>query len=1214
MEELIDSSGTLFSDTTVVVHISGNKENSGRILKTNQGLTKVFGYNKTEVMGHQINILMPSLYARRHNEFVEKYFDTGHATVFNTERTFYGLHRNGFCFCIKLFVKHMPSLDEGIQYVGMMKQQQSEFEFILTSPKGVIDSFTSGVTSLLNLPATLFKEVDINIQILAPDLIKVFGAGDNKKKTLLDKYKEPGGQKLTFITPKHFADHANTGKKKSSYNALKGIHSRGNVADYSKKGKTLTYREINKILNKKDAHMERQISPQDLLSTYEYNDYDSKQVVKCEIFDLAYGNEYKDIESLRVRVFKIPKATPKQLASGVEQGSEYMDELAEPDFSIPSIKDAEEAGRQSEKADLYKLVVNSDEELVRPSGKEESKERPETQTTEKLPNNVVTTEGRQETLGEKYKSKGEDMKVVSEESSEHADKEQKSIKNSEPKEDLDEGTPRVNLGDIKGPQFTNRDAPIIDEHDAEGQDDAHGSEHPHSTGRGGKEDQKARKHAHSRSSKALPELHFRGNREGKPGTVINDETHNTLQARIQGLKQKTSQKDEEMPPEIIGIDVTDENVIKANSPIRRLRSTGGQNADEAHPGSLLNRPDSARGQLKLAETKSAGDHFATVQKEAGRDTLGKSKERKSSTKLPADSTINRMGRMQRSNKLRIADDDYDPERAAQQEYQLTEEELKLRKSIYDSIAKKNKDKKKEEVKKETAKKPKDDSEDEKEEKENSEEHSEEEKSEKEQEITALEELETEQDTTSSVASASKSSATRSYYSLRAAIDEKFIPPSMRKMTYIAQLVFLLILGLAITYFALTIVRYNKTKNNIKGLANSQLRINSLTNVGLHVTNMMIISADYVQHQEDPELDQTDSFIYDSLEVTQENFTQMAVKLKAEADLLKSSQTELSMRADDFSSKTLEVVNPADVSMQYMPVPQMESTMIYTMWQTLIEIVVCSYRIANMEIGTIDGDAEATTYVVDKNLLNSIIVKLDPAADALEENIKSRMNQSSMLFMILLIVASVALFLSTILLIPVVNKIKKNKQDVFELFMHVKKHQANNELRRCKKFIIENQTGQETEMIAVEGEEDVEDIDTTNDQLKKLQNITSYGTSRRKFKRLVLNLGLVMFKFVFLILIIEGYFILSYFLARSFLDHAKSLTMELNRLMSRKPTNSLLLVMQKYPLPSQCNRAIIFKNYNLTLKNRDAAEYMEEFQGKLYEDEEKLLDVSSVNNE
>ena len=213
LDELIKSSDVLFADETVVIHVSGNKDTAGRILKSNQGLAKIFGYSKSEVNGHTINILMPSLFAKRHNEFLDKFFKTGHKSVFNTERNFFGLHRNGCCFHMKMLIKQMPNLSEGIQYVGMICQIHNDCEYIITDMKGVIDCFSGGITSILNLPVALFKDTDINIQILAPELMNVFSSVD-KKRQILEKYKEAGGQKLTFYIPKDFANQTQNETKK----------------------------------------------------------------------------------------------------------------------------------------------------------------------------------------------------------------------------------------------------------------------------------------------------------------------------------------------------------------------------------------------------------------------------------------------------------------------------------------------------------------------------------------------------------------------------------------------------------------------------------------------------------------------------------------------------------------------------------------------------------------------------------------------------------------------------------------------------------------------------------------------------------------------------------------------------------------------------------------------------------------------------------------
>jgi PAS domain S-box-containing protein len=111
----------LFSDNTTVIHMSGNKESLGKILKTSQSLSKVFGYSKTEVVGHSINIVIPAIMARKHTEFLERYFKLGRQVIFFVETQLFATHRNGHCFPVKILVKQMPTLSEGIQYVGMLR-------------------------------------------------------------------------------------------------------------------------------------------------------------------------------------------------------------------------------------------------------------------------------------------------------------------------------------------------------------------------------------------------------------------------------------------------------------------------------------------------------------------------------------------------------------------------------------------------------------------------------------------------------------------------------------------------------------------------------------------------------------------------------------------------------------------------------------------------------------------------------------------------------------------------------------------------------------------------------------------------------------------------------------------------------------------------------------------------------------------------------------
>lgn len=89
---------------------------------------------------------------------------------------------------------------------------------------GVIDSFSKGVTGLLGLTPSLFKDKDsqINIQILAPELIKFFLETSSKGRPPKSKYRETGGDTLNLILPRDFHNIAKSETKVNSRSRQKG--------------------------------------------------------------------------------------------------------------------------------------------------------------------------------------------------------------------------------------------------------------------------------------------------------------------------------------------------------------------------------------------------------------------------------------------------------------------------------------------------------------------------------------------------------------------------------------------------------------------------------------------------------------------------------------------------------------------------------------------------------------------------------------------------------------------------------------------------------------------------------------------------------------------------------------------------------------------------------------------------------------------------------
>ncbi len=89
----------------------------------------------------------------------------------------------------------------------------------------------------------------------------------------------------------------------------------------------------------------------------------------------------------------------------------------------------------------------------------------------------------------------------------------------------------------------------------------------------------------------------------------------------------------------------------------------------------------------------------------------------------------------------------------------------------------------------------------------------------------------------------------------------------------------------------------------------------------------------------------------------------------------------------------------------------------------------------------------------KNCQNSVLEALKSSTDAIINESESSRESNMQIFLYLLIAASCSLFISLIFLTPVINKVKRNKQDVLELFTHkqIDKH-IDDQLKVCRNFV------------------------------------------------------------------------------------------------------------------------------------------------------------------
>ncbi len=123
-----------------------------------------------------------------------------------------------------------------------------------------------------------------------------------------------------------------------------------------------------------------------------------------------------------------------------------------------------------------------------------------------------------------------------------------------------------------------------------------------------------------------------------------------------------------------------------------------------------------------------------------------------------------------------------------------------------------------------------------------------------------------------------------------------------------------------------------------------------------------------------------------------------------------------------------------------------------MWEAIMEVIVSAFRISTLDISNVVDD-QVSVYLLMRNCLNSILENLNSSTDAIINESENSRQQNMNIFLYLLIAASCSLCISLIFLIPVINKVKKNKQEVLELFTHknIDKH-IDDQLKVCRNFV------------------------------------------------------------------------------------------------------------------------------------------------------------------
>jgi len=187
-------------------------DRSGAIRSVNHATERLFGYTVEELIGRNVKILMPELYAHAHDTYLANYLRTGEKKIIGIGREVVGKRKDGSVFPMDLSVGETRNGDQPI-FVGIIRdisarkaaelaQRESELRLrsiletvadaiIVIDAGGVIQSFSPAAERLFGYG--LDEVVGRNVKILMPSPYRQGHDG------YLDRYLRTGERRIIGI-------------------------------------------------------------------------------------------------------------------------------------------------------------------------------------------------------------------------------------------------------------------------------------------------------------------------------------------------------------------------------------------------------------------------------------------------------------------------------------------------------------------------------------------------------------------------------------------------------------------------------------------------------------------------------------------------------------------------------------------------------------------------------------------------------------------------------------------------------------------------------------------------------------------------------------------------------------------------------------------------------------------------------------------------------
>ena len=204
--KILNISDVFFSEENCFIKIKKSSDRSWIITYASIHFHNIFGYKSSDIVGNDIEILMPEIIGKSHYKFMDNYIHTAVQSKINNSTQVLAKNSSNYLIFPNLCVKFVNSLNNGLELLGHFQKSSTFLQGLLINKFGRIECMSQSLSNLFNITQSQLNSKSIYFQYICPELLQV-NPSNEEGQDIIYNFELIGQLKnITIVIPNNLED------------------------------------------------------------------------------------------------------------------------------------------------------------------------------------------------------------------------------------------------------------------------------------------------------------------------------------------------------------------------------------------------------------------------------------------------------------------------------------------------------------------------------------------------------------------------------------------------------------------------------------------------------------------------------------------------------------------------------------------------------------------------------------------------------------------------------------------------------------------------------------------------------------------------------------------------------------------------------------------------------------------------------------------------